>query len=151
MKRREFFNSTARGNTVQTLGHVICVQVLLILEILRKMMIFRTRAFLGDPSLVTFREGKTIDQLDTTKPQPYIPSTPTAATTMIQLIPTNIHPWYMVPIRQCLICRVYHQNLVLVSDNFDLCEACVRNWNNYCKDSTKTNWSYSREHLFVQL
>jgi hypothetical protein len=107
--------------------------------------IVRTRASLGDPPPVTFREGKTIDHLDTTKPQAYKPSKPIPATIKIQFTPTIIHPWYMVPIRQCLICRtIYHQTLIAESDNFDLCEACVRNWENYCKDSTKTNWRYIR-------
>jgi hypothetical protein len=86
-----------------------------------------------------------MDHLTTTKPQPFIPSNPTPATISIQFNPTIIHPWYMVPIRQCLVCRTIHQqNLISVSDNFDLCEACVRNWQNYQKDSTKSNWTNMR-------
>jgi hypothetical protein len=108
--------------------------------------IVRTRGSFRDPPPVTFREGKTIDYLDTTKPQAYKPSKPIPATIKIQFSPTIIHPWYMVPIRECLVCRtIYQSNLMSVSDNFDLCNACVENWKNYQKDSTKTNWTNMRE------
>ena len=106
----------------------------------------KTRISIEDPPNVTFREGMAMDHLTTTKPQPFIPSNPTPATISIQITPKIIHPWYMVPIRQCLVCRTIHQqNLISVSDNFDLCETCVRQWQNYQKDSTKTNWTNMRE------
>jgi hypothetical protein len=108
--------------------------------------IVRTRGSFRDPPPVTFREGKTIDHLDTTKPQAYKPSKPVPATINIQFTPTIIHPWYMVPIRQCLVCRtIYQSNLISISDNFDLCNACVEKWKYYQKDSTKTNWTNMRE------
>ena len=95
---------------------------------------FKTRISIGEAPNVTFREGMAMDHLNMTKPQAYNFSEPVPATINIQFTQTILHRWYLVPIRQCLICRtIYHQNLVRVSDNFDLCVACVRNWENYYK------------------
>lgn len=58
----------------------------------------KTRISIGGPPNVTFREGKTIDHLDNTKPQAYKPSNPIPATISIQFTPPNIHPWYLAPI-----------------------------------------------------
>jgi hypothetical protein len=57
--------------------------------------IARTRASLGDLLPVTFREGKTIVNLDTAKPQAFKPSKPLPATIKIQFTTAIIHPWYL--------------------------------------------------------
>jgi hypothetical protein len=78
-----------------------------------------------------------MDHVNTAKPRPCIPSNPTPATISIQFTPAIIHPWYLAPIKQCLVCRtVYHERIIGVSDNFDLCKPCVANWEYYQKDST---------------
>ena len=106
----------------------------------------KTRISIGDPPNVTFREGMAMYHLVTTKPQQFIPSNPTPVSISIQFTPAIIHPWYLAPIRQCLVCRaIYQQNLIRVSDNFDLCETCVRSWQRHQINPTKSNWTNMRE------
>jgi hypothetical protein len=117
--------------------------------------IVRTRASLGDPPPVTFREIKTMDHLDTTKPQAYKPLNPIPATIKIQFTPTIIHPWYMVPIRQCLVCRTIHQqNLISVSENFNLVKLVLEIGKIIVKIQQRrigVIFVNQREHSFIQL
>ena len=57
----------------------------------------KTRISIGDPPNVTFREGMVMDQVNTTKPQSYIISTPIPATTYIDSVyPSKYSPLVFV-------------------------------------------------------
>ena len=103
----------------------------------------RTRTSTVDPPHVTYREGKTIDSMNTTTPQSYNSSIPVPGILTIQVTRNFIHPWYLAPIRQCLICRtIYHETIKGVSDNFDLCNSCVHYW---VRNHEKATRKYSLE------
>jgi hypothetical protein len=82
----------------------------------------------------------------TTKPESFKPPVPTPGTLIIQFTPTRIHPWYLVRIRQCLVCRAIQQNyFISISDNFDLCGACLKSWEYFQRHPTKRSLFFSRE------
>ncbi|KAJ2996380.1 hypothetical protein HDV02_006591 [Globomyces sp. JEL0801] len=106
----------------------------------------KARLYTDDPPPVTFRIDMNIQNLNSKAPQRHIPSIPIPAVLNIQFTPTSIHPWYLIPIRQCLICRTVHAPLFYhIVNKFDLCSACYTLWHTYLKNLESTDWKFQRE------
>ncbi|KAJ2985137.1 hypothetical protein HDV02_000699, partial [Globomyces sp. JEL0801] len=78
----------------------------------------------------------TIQDLKGSVPNRHTPSIPIPASLDIQFTPNEIHPWYLEPIRQCILCKTVHMRMFCyVAKKFNLCQTCYKEWPTYKRKS----------------